>query len=354
MEERREGRREEGLRFAQRIYAPRAFGLAAGGLCIGGVLWENGAGTLAWLALGLSSLVWPHVAYQIARRAEDPYRAELRNLTVDSALGGVWIAAMQFNLLPSVVIFVMLCMDKIAVGGVRFLARCLAAQAFAAAAIVAALGAQFDPHTTMAEIAWSLPLLVAYPFAVGTVTYGLALRVRQQNRLLEELSRTDTLSRLPNRGHWEEAVAVAAASCRESAREAALMMIDIDHFKAVNDRYGHPAGDDVIRAVGAILRDALRGDDLAGRYGGEEFGVLLPDTPAAGAEATAERLRLRVESAVLEREHGIRATVSVGLAFFSAADASHTQWIARADHALYLAKKAGRNRVVRATATAPS
>jgi diguanylate cyclase len=251
-----------------------------------------------------------------------------------------------------VVIFVMLCMDKLAVGGVRFLARCLAAQAFAAAVMVAAFGAQVDLHTTMAEIAWSLPLLVAYPFAVGTVTHRLARRVRQQNRLLEQLSRTDTLSRLPNRGHWEEAVAVAAANCRESAREAALMMIDVDHFKAINDRYGHPAGDDVIRAVGAILRDALRGDDLAGRYGGEEFGVLLPDTPAAGAEAAAERLRLRVESAVLQREHGIRATVSVGLAFFSAADASHTQWIARADHALYLAKKAGRNRVVRDAAAA--
>ena len=352
--ERREGRREEGLRFVRRMYAPRAFGLAVGGLCIGGVLWENGAGTLAWLALALSALVWPHIAYPIARRAEDPYRAELRNLTVDSALGGVWIAAMQFNLLPSLVIFVMLCMDKLAVGGVRFLARCLAAQAFAAAAMVAAFGARFQPVTSMAEIAWSLPLLIAYPFAVGLVTYRLALRVRQQNRLLEELSRTDALSRLPNRGHWEEAVAVAAANCRESGREAALMMIDVDHFKAINDRYGHPAGDDVIRAVGVLLQEALRGDDLAGRYGGEEFGVLLPDTPAAGAEATAERLRQRVEFTVLEREHGIRATISIGLAFFSAADASHTQWIARADHALYLAKKAGRNRVVRDGAEATS
>jgi diguanylate cyclase len=204
----------------------------------------------------------------------------------------------------------------------------------------------------MAEIAWSLPLLVGYPFAVGMVTYGLALRVRQQNRLLEELSRTDTLSRLPNRGHWEEAVAVAAARCRDGNGEAALMMIDIDRFKAINDRYGHPVGDDVIRAVAAILREALRGNDLAGRYGGEEFGVLLPDTPAAGAEATAERVRLRVESALLEPEHGVHATISIGLAFFSLADASHTQWIARADHALYLAKKQGRNRVVRDAAGA--
>jgi len=347
MEERREGRRGQGLRFTRRMYAPRAAGLALGAVCIGGVLFENGAGPAAWLALALSALVWPHVAYRLARRAEDPYRAELRNLTVDSALGGLWIAAMQFNLLPSVVIFVMLCMDKIAVGGMRFLARCLAAQAFAIAAMIAAFGLQFEPHTTMAEIGWSLPLLVGYPFAVGMATYRLAVRVRQQNRMLQELSRTDSLSGLPNRGHWEEAVAVAATRCRDAGREAALMMIDIDYFKAINDRYGHPVGDEVIRAVATILRDGLRGEDVAGRYGGEEFGVLLPDTQAAGAEAAAERVRQRIEWSLLQREHGVRATVSIGLAFFSGADASHTEWIARADHALYLAKKAGRNRVMR-------
>jgi diguanylate cyclase len=347
MEERREYRREEGLRFALRMYAPRAVGLALGALCIGGVLWTNGASTATWVALALSTLAWPHLAWLLARSAAHPYRAELRNLTVDSAIGGAWITAMQFNLLPSVVIFTMLCMDKISVGGPRFLARCLAAQAFAAAAMVAAFGVQFSPVTTMLEIACALPLLVVYPFAVGFVNYRLARRVRAQNRLLEELSRTDALSRLPNRGHWEEAVAVAAARCRASGREAALMMVDIDYFKAINDRYGHPAGDDVIRAVAGILRDCLRGDDLAGRYGGEEFGVLLPDTPAAGAEVTAERVRARVESTVLESGQGIRGTVSVGLAFFSKADASHRQWIERADRALYAAKNAGRNRVER-------
>src|SRR5262245_2060537 len=98
MAERREGRLEEGSRFARRMYAPGAAGLALGGLCIGGVLWEHGVGALTWTALALSSLVWPHIAYQISRQAEDPYRAELRNLTIDSGLGGIWIAAMHFNL----------------------------------------------------------------------------------------------------------------------------------------------------------------------------------------------------------------------------------------------------------------
>jgi diguanylate cyclase len=352
MEERRESRREEGLRFARRMYAPRVAGLALGAVCIGGVLWGDGAPPAAWAALALSGLAWPHLAWQIARRADDPFRSELRNLTLDSALGGAWIAAMQFNLLPSVVIFVMLCMDKLSVGGAGFLARCIVAKLLAAAAMIAAFGLRFQPETTMLEILCSLPLLVAYPFTVGTVTWRLARRVRSQNRQLEELSRTDALSRLPNRGFWEEAVAVSAARCRASGQQAALMMIDIDYFKAINDRHGHPAGDDVIRAVAAILRDALRGNDLAGRYGGEEFGVLLPGTPAAGAEATAERLRARVEAEVLQSELGIRGTVSIGLAFFSMGDASHLQWIQRADRALYRAKHAGRNRVERDAAAA--
>jgi diguanylate cyclase len=347
MEERREHRREEGLRFARRMYVPRILGLAAGAVCIGGVLWSNGASAAAWVALVLSTLVWPHLAWPLARGAADPYRGELRNLTLDSAFGGAWIAAMQFNLLPSVVIFAMLAMDKISIGGTGFLARCLAAQLAAAALVIAAFGFQVSLDTSMLQIVCALPLLVGYPFAVGFVNYRLARRVRAQNRLLEELSRTDALSRLPNRGHWEEAVAVAAQRCRAGGKQAALMMVDIDYFKAINDRYGHLAGDDVIRAVAGILRDCLRGDDLAGRYGGEEFGVLLPDTPPAGAEATAERVRARVEEAVLQGELGIRGTVSVGLAFFSASDASHKQWIERADRALYAAKNAGRNRVAR-------
>jgi diguanylate cyclase len=346
LEERREGRREEGLRFARRIYAPRALGLAAGGLCIGGVLWENGAGTLAWLALGLSSLVWPHVACQIARRAEDPYRAELRNLTVDSALGGVWIAAMQFNLLPSVVILIMLTMDKMAIGGTRFLARCAGVLVLACAATAALNGYQVRPYTNMVQIIGSLPLLVFYPLVVGWTTYRLARRLREQNQILAEMSRTDGLSGLLNRRYWEEAVAAEFERCARTGACASLLMLDIDHFKSINDQYGHPAGDEVIRKVAGILRESLRGDDVPGRYGGEEFGVLLPDTPEAGAEVIAERIRGRIERAALGRP-GLRATASIGIAEIRTRDVDYRVWISQADRALYAAKERGRNRSVR-------
>ena len=123
-------------------------------------------------------------------------------------------------------------------------------------------------------------------------------------------------------------------------------MLDIDHFKSINDQHGHPVGDEVIRSVAAILRSSLRDEDVPGRYGGEEFGVLLRGTPAAGAEVIAERIRKRIEGAALTRS-GLRATVSVGIAELRPQDVDYTVGISHADRALYAAKERGRNRSVR-------
>jgi diguanylate cyclase (GGDEF)-like protein len=122
------------------------------------------------------------------------------------------------------------------------------------------------------------------------------------------------------------------------------MMLDIDHFKAVNDVHGHQAGDAALQAVAAILQDTLRLSDCAGRYGGEEFGVVLPGINADGASAIAERIRRRIEQAVVEQRRGLQVTVSIGFAALTPDDNDHGAWIARADRALYAAKAAGRNR----------
>jgi diguanylate cyclase len=339
-------RYEEGQRFVRRMHLPRTLGLALGGIAIGTVLWTRGAHPLAWAALLVTALLWPHAAYALGRRSADPYRNELRSLTLDSALGGAWIAAMHFNLLPSVVLLAMLSMDKVAVGGARFLARTTAVLALACVLVAAANGFRADVHTGFAEMLATLPLLVVYPMTVGFITYRLARRVRDQNRLLSEISRTDGLTRLLNRRYWEQAVADEFERCRRGGQRASLLMLDIDHFKVINDRHGHPVGDEVIRRLGAILHDTLRQGDVPGRYGGEEFGIVLPDTRAAGAEAIAERVRRRIEGAALSPS-GIRATVSIGIAELDAEDRDYSVWIAHADRALYSAKERGRNRSVR-------
>lgn len=121
-------------------------------------------------------------------------------------------------------------------------------------------------------------------------------------------------------------------------------MFDIDHFKKVNDTYGHPAGDKVIQAVADVVREQMRDTDYAGRYGGEEFVILLPDIDSAGAQVFAERLRLRIEALVVSHEEQqIRFTVSLGVADLSLPMDEYKQLIERADQALYASKKGGRN-----------
>ena len=337
---------EEGRRFARRMYLPRILGIGAGMVCVAGGLWEAAAPFWEWILLAANGVLWPHLAYRLARYRADPYRAELRNLMVDSACGGAWMAAIGFSIVPSAVMFSMLAMDKAALGGMRLLVRCLNVQIVAAAVVTLLTGFEFHfASHRVAELA-SLPLLLCYPVTIGYLTYRLARRVRQQNDLLSTLSTIDGLTRLVNRTHWEQAVATEFQRCRRIGYSSAVMMLDIDHFKAVNDVHGHPTGDDALRAVATILRDTLRLHDVAGRYGGEEFGVVLPGIDAQGAAAIAERIRRRVESSVVEPRRGVRVTVSIGFAALRDDDEDHGAWIARADRALYAAKAAGRNRAI--------
>ena len=131
-----------------------------------------------------------------------------------------------------------------------------------------------------------------------------------------------------------------------------LLILDIDHFKDVNDRFGHLVGDEALRNIAQLLRDTLRDPDTPGRYGGEEFGVVLPDTDAEGASVIAERVRQRIGETAVARKPEIRCTVSIGVAEATPDLSDSRQWIERADRALYRAKALGRNRTVRHVGTA--
>jgi len=121
-------------------------------------------------------------------------------------------------------------------------------------------------------------------------------------------------------------------------------MFDIDHFKRINDTYGHPAGDEVIRQTAAALKDCVRDIDICGRYGGEEFTVILVDTNADCANVVAERLRKTIESnTVYYDDHVINYTISLGIAEISDTIKNPVEWVDSADRGLYRAKRAGRN-----------
>lgn len=171
-------------------------------------------------------------------------------------------------------------------------------------------------------------------------------QLQAANQELQRLSSTDRLTGLFNRGHWEEMLRQDYARHRRYDRNAALVMFDIDHFKRINDSYGHQAGDAVIQRAAELIRQSMRDADIAGRYGGEEFVVLLPDTDSEGAVTFAERLRQSIEAhEVIHEGRSIHFTVSLGIADLSQPTSGYAQLIERADSAMYMSKSAGRNQV---------
>ena len=166
------------------------------------------------------------------------------------------------------------------------------------------------------------------------------------NARLEQVSQTDSLTQLYNRGHWESTLKQEFLRTKRNGGSSALLMFDIDRFKVVNDEYGHTCGDEALRHLSKLLKTTLRETDIAGRYGGEEFVVTLLDTDEKGAEIFAERLRVLIEqSPVMYKQLEVKVTVSIGFACFSAEFKDHERWIEAADKAMYQSKKNGQNKV---------
>jgi diguanylate cyclase (GGDEF)-like protein len=167
------------------------------------------------------------------------------------------------------------------------------------------------------------------------------------NRRLEELATTDPLTRVLNRRALADRLAIEMDRARRYASELAILLIDIDYFKRVNDTAGHLAGDEVLCQVANCIQSAVRTVDIVARYGGEEFVLILPETSPVGAATFAERLRAGIEAQEFVAGGAPnRLTVSIGLSTFPAADiASADDFFARADAAMYRAKQSGRNQV---------
>lgn len=164
---------------------------------------------------------------------------------------------------------------------------------------------------------------------------------------LERLARTDVLTSLSNRRDFYERAQQEMARAKRSGKAFSLMLLDVDFFKKINDQYGHAGGDEVLRRLSRVLSDLLREVDSPARLGGEEFVVLMPETPLEGARLVAERVRAGMEATVVELGDGrlIRFTVSIGLAQWADGEDDIDVPLHRADEALYRAKAGGRNQV---------
>ncbi|GAB3753097.1 sensor domain-containing diguanylate cyclase [Lysobacter olei] len=331
-------------RLPWRTYRFRAMGMGLAILPLGAVFHELDASPDAWLWAVASCLLWPHLAFHWAIRSRDPFRAELRNLVIDSAIAGACVPFMHFNLLPSAVLLSVAMADKLSTGVRGLWARSL--PWMGGGLLLSAWFNSFavDHATSTLVIVASLPILFVHTLMVAMSTHRMVRRVQSQNVELDRLSRTDGLTGLFNRRHWQERAEGVLAAHRAGGGPAQLMVVDLDLFKPINDGYGHNAGDDVLRAVADCIRGIVGEDGHAGRIGGDEFGLALRLDPGA-AEALGEQLCVAVTGLQFPQYPGLTCSLSLGHAGPPPAGQGLREWMEAADQALYRTKRHKRTNV---------
>lgn len=333
-----------GLRFARRVRLPRAVGLGWMFLPIDAVLASQPIAGGWWLFLVGWSFVWPHLAWQLASKAIDPLSREIYNLKADAILAGVWVGVMGVNVLPSTALLMMMCMNLMGAGGLRLFIAGMVLMVVSCLVTLQLTGITVAFRSAPLEWWFSLPVIVIYPLLFAWVSYQTATKLAEHKRRLQVMSMRDGMTGVYNRRHWEILLRNEFDNCRRYHRDATLLIIDIDHFKSINDTWGHDVGDEAIIALTRQLQMTLRGSDVIGRFGGDEFAVIMCGTPADNAIAAMSRVHERLNALRLPCAPQVILRISVGVAPLTTQIGHYREWLKSADMALYKAKNAGRNR----------
>ncbi|MBC7918178.1 MAG: diguanylate cyclase [Rhodoferax sp.] len=296
-------------------------------------------------------------------------------MTLDSVLFGAWFAYLGFPLWITFGMCAVTSINLAAYQGERGAVRSIVALAIGAAVSTAAFGFRFAPEMQWPIVVLCILGLLLYQLSVTSTAFGrnhklheareklrqgeqalqqandaLQQQLGEINALqaaLSEQATRDPLTGLYNRRYLDDTLERELARCKREGQPLSVMMIDIDHFKKVNDTYGHPAGDAVLKLLADMLNQHARSGDVACRYGGEEFLMLLPHMPLDVALLRAEQWRIDFASNTLVfGDFHIQCTLSVGIATYPGDGTSPGILIANADLALYRAKHGGRNCVV--------
>ncbi len=334
------------LTIAKRFHVPRTIASLLGFITVSATFYQLKLDLVFYVGPLLQGLFWPHIAYFLTKRFHADGYSERKSLLVDSFLGGIWIPFMAFNVLPTVVLSTTLWLNNISAEGPRFFLKGFIAQLCGLILGILIIGFRWLPESSMTVILACIPILLLYPIAVASISYKLSKALSNQKRVLAHLSQHDALTSLYNRGYWEVLSVQEFKNNKSFEEPCCLIFLDVDHFKHINDTYGHTTGDEVLRKVGKIIRDNLRPLDIPGRYGGEEFGIVLPETEKEVAIGVAEHLRKAIEESLIATSNQacIEITVSIGLAQLTNHIKTYDQWLESADSALYQAKQSGRNK----------
>ena len=330
-------------------------------------LLEHQAGPVLWSLLAFQLLIYPHLLYLLVRRSSDRFRAESYGMLLDSMLFGCWVAVLGFPLWVTFTMLLSVQINLTVFHGLRGLFKCIAATLLGVAVGVYVIGTQLGPDSSWIT---TLAIIVLFSLYLLMVSHSAYMRNRSlraareqlrrnehelQKKLTEihalqtqlrELANRDALTGLHNRRYFDPELAVALRE-RGSGDSLCLLMIDIDHFKKINDQFGHQAGDDVLARLAGVLTSHCRARDVICRYGGEEFAILMPQMRLANASDRAERIRQAFAGMQVSFEgQDLQLSLSIGIAACPDHAVLAEHLVGRADQALYRAKAAGRNRVL--------
>jgi diguanylate cyclase (GGDEF)-like protein len=340
---------------------------------IGTHFWDKGANPLAWIILTLQFLLYPHLMYWRSKHATDQAAAERRTMGIDVVLMGAWVAALHFPLWITFALCVSAMLNITISWGKKAILPGAAALFIGAVLSVLVFGFRIEAETSWMVTALCVAGLVVYLLVLGNTAYVVNKKlsttrkrltiseqtlqatndtlqrqlseIRELQAQLSEQVIRDPLTGLHNRRYLEAIAPRELARCKREAQCLSVLMIDLDHFKQINDTYGHQGGDEVLKSLAVMLQDGTRMTDVACRYGGEEFMLLMPNMPTdVGLQRAVQWC---AEFAALEVQSGnasIRTTLSVGIATYPVHAQTMEDLIRCADLALYGAKREGRNR----------
>lgn len=318
---------------------------------------------IAWLLLGLQFVVYPQLFYLLTRRLppQRQRQVEVRNMLLDSLCFGLWASFLGLPLWITFTMYIGVSMNLLVFESFRGWVQATLCMALGIAVMHGLHPIPWQADTSLLTTGLSMFTLGLYILAFAYDAYLRATslhrhrtQLRQQleanHRLqaqLTELALRDPLTGLYNRRHLDETMQLQLQRCAVMGSGAAVLLLDIDHFKQINDRHGHAVGDQLLQTLAQLLLRHSRPGDTACRYGGDEFLLLLPEVTPDAALARAQQLRqdFAVQQLWVE-DQSLSTTLSCGLALFPAHGSEPARLIQRADQALYQAKLDGRNAVV--------
>lgn len=344
-------------------------------IAIGTHFWDRGIAPAAWIALTLQFLLYPHLMYWRSKHAREQAMAERNNMAVDIVSMGVWAAALHFPLWITFSICASAILNLTISRGKKAILPGLFALLAGATLSGMVFGFRFEPETSWKVTAICIASLTAYLLALANTAYTVnkqlsvtrkrltvseqslqttndtlqqqLTEIKQLQAQLSEQVIRDPLTGLYNRRYLETIASRELARCKREAQCLSVLMIDLDHFKRVNDTYGHQGGDEVLKSLAVMLQDGTRTTDVTCRYGGEEFLLLMPNMPTDVSLVRATQWCANFSALGVECGDAlIHATLSVGIATYPVHAQTVEELIRCADLALYRAKDEGRNRAL--------